>query len=197
VYGDGKPIDRVYHAPDLEITLLMQLSFHEGVGDHCTVIIDVTTSLAIGKLERRVVPPQARCLATRNKNSVKSYIKFVTKECQRHRLQRQLDLITSEIPQGQGPPGHQEELERIDVQKSDIQRRGERRCRKIIKPLLPFSPKVQEIDMRWRTYVNMVAWHKKGKSLDGRHVLRAAVRAGIENPKKLTSAECASTTAAC
>ncbi len=72
VYGDGKPIDGVYHTSDLEITLLMQLSFHEGVGNHRMVIINVTTSLAIGKLERRVVAPQARCLATRNKNSVKS-----------------------------------------------------------------------------------------------------------------------------
>jgi hypothetical protein len=142
VYGDGKPIDRVYHTLDLEIMLLMQLSFHEGVGDHHTVIIGVTTSLAIGKFERRVVILQAHCLATRNKNSVKSHIKFIIKECRCHWLQQRLDLITSEIPQGQGPPGYQEELEWIDVQKSDIQRGGECRCRKIIKPLLPFSPQV-------------------------------------------------------
>ncbi len=51
--------------------------------------------------------------------------------------------------------------------------------------------------MRQRAYVNMVAWHKKGKPLEGRHVFRAAARAGIENPKKLTSAECASKAAAC
>jgi hypothetical protein len=100
-------------------------------------------------------------------------------------------------PQGQGPPGHQEELEQIDVQKSNIQRGGEHRCRKIIKPLLPFSPQVQGIDMRWRAYVNMVVWHKKGKPLEGRHVLRATARTGIKNPKKLTSAECASRATAC
>jgi hypothetical protein len=34
VYGDGHPIDGVYHTPDLEIALLILLSFHEGVGDH-------------------------------------------------------------------------------------------------------------------------------------------------------------------
>ncbi len=83
------------------------------------------------------------------------------------------------------------------MQKRDIQRGGERRCRKIIKPLLPFSPQVQGIDMRWRVYVNMVAWHKKGKPLEGRHVLWAAACAGIKNPKKLTSAECTSGVAAC
>jgi hypothetical protein len=51
--------------------------------------------------------------------------------------------------------------------------------------------------MRRRAYMNMVGWHKKGKPLEGRHVLQAAACAGIKNPKKLTSAECASRTAAC
>ncbi len=83
------------------------------------------------------------------------------------------------------------------MQKSNIQRGGERRCRKIIKSLLSFSPQVQGIDMRWRAYVNMVAWHKKGKPLERRHVLRAAARAGIKNPKKFTSEECAVGAAAC
>jgi hypothetical protein len=45
----------------------MQLSFHEGVGDHKTTIIDVTTRFIIGKFERRVVTPQSRILSTRNK----------------------------------------------------------------------------------------------------------------------------------
>jgi hypothetical protein len=111
VCGDGNPIDGVYHTSDLEITSLMQLSFHEGIGDHRTVKINVTTSSAIGKFERRVVPQQARCLATRNENSVKSYLKFVTKECRRHQLQQRLDKISTEIPQGAGFPSHQEDLE--------------------------------------------------------------------------------------
>jgi hypothetical protein len=51
--------------------------------------------------------------------------------------------------------------------------------------------------MRQRGYVNMVAWHKKGTPLEGRHVLQAAAHAGIKNLKKLTSAECASRAAAC
>jgi hypothetical protein len=105
VYGDGQQIDGVYHTPDLEIASLMLLSFHEGVGDHRTVIIDVTTSSAIGTFEWKVITPQARRLATRNKPSVKSYIKFVTKECWRHRLQQKLDLIASQTSEGKGDPG--------------------------------------------------------------------------------------------
>lgn len=44
----SKPIDAVYHTPDIEITATRQLSFHESVGDHRLVLIDVTTRSLIG-----------------------------------------------------------------------------------------------------------------------------------------------------
>jgi hypothetical protein len=66
VYSNRKPIDGVYHTPESTITALMQLSFHEGVGDHQTILLDISTSLATGKFERRVVPPKARWLVTKN-----------------------------------------------------------------------------------------------------------------------------------
>jgi hypothetical protein len=43
--------------------------------------------------------------------------------------------------------------------------------------------------MRWRAYVNLVAWHKKGKSSGG-NVFKKAWKAGIENPRALTLQEC-------
>jgi hypothetical protein len=49
----------------------MQLSFHEGGGDHRTTLVDVTTRSVKGKFKRRVVTPQARKLATKNEKSVK------------------------------------------------------------------------------------------------------------------------------
>jgi hypothetical protein len=60
VYGDGKPINSVYHTPDSTITALMQLSFHKGVGDHRTVLVDISTESAIG-----IVPPKMRRLVTK------------------------------------------------------------------------------------------------------------------------------------
>ncbi len=74
VFGKGEPINGMYHSLELEITLIMQLSFHEGVGDHKTTLVDVTTRSVIGKLEKRVVMPQARKLSTKNEKSVKEYI---------------------------------------------------------------------------------------------------------------------------
>jgi hypothetical protein len=51
VHGDGAPIDGVYHTPDIKIMVIMQLLFHEGVGDHHTTILDISTRSAIGKYE--------------------------------------------------------------------------------------------------------------------------------------------------
>ncbi len=53
--GRVDSIDGVWHTPDLEVSVLVQLSFHKGVGDHRTVLVDITTRSAIGKHEFRVV----------------------------------------------------------------------------------------------------------------------------------------------
>jgi hypothetical protein len=58
VFGKGKPINGMYHSPELEMTSLMQLSFHKGVKDHKTTQGNVTTQSVIGKFERRVVRPR-------------------------------------------------------------------------------------------------------------------------------------------
>ncbi len=188
VYGDGKPINGVYHTPDLTIMVLAQLSFHEGVGDHRTALVDISTSSAIEKFERRVVPPKARCLVMKNENSVKAYLQFVTKECQRHRIQNRLDHITRDLQTRPVSPSHLKQLENIDVQRSNTQRGGERRCRKKVKPLLPFSPPIRGINMRRRAYVNLVVWHEKGK-IPGGNIFKKAWKAGIKNPRALTLQE--------
>ena len=50
-----EPIDGVWHTQSLEVVSTMQLSFHEGVGDHRTALVDVTTSSAIGTQEFKVI----------------------------------------------------------------------------------------------------------------------------------------------
>jgi hypothetical protein len=57
IHGDGALIDGVFHTPDIEVAVIMQLLFHEGVGYHRTTILYISTRSAIGKHERRVVTP--------------------------------------------------------------------------------------------------------------------------------------------
>ena len=84
-YIDGsKPIDAVYHSHELEITSTMQLSFHEGVGDHRTAIIDISSRSLIGKDLFKVVRQLARKLTSANPKAVKKYTTYVeTKLCTR------------------------------------------------------------------------------------------------------------------
>ena len=64
--GGVDPIDGVWHTPGLEVSALVQLSFHQGLGDHRTVLVYVTTLSAIGKHEFRVVRPEACRLNSTN-----------------------------------------------------------------------------------------------------------------------------------
>jgi hypothetical protein len=100
---------------------LPQLSFHEGVGDHRNILVDISTCSAIGKFERRVIPPKARHLVTKNDSSVKAYLCFVTKECQRHKIQRRLDNIARDLQTRPVSPTHLAQLEGINIQWSDME----------------------------------------------------------------------------
>ncbi len=58
-FRSTEPIDGVWHSHNLEVTATLQLSFHEGVEDHRSALVDVTTALEIGKQEFRVIHPSA------------------------------------------------------------------------------------------------------------------------------------------
>ena len=75
--GGKEPIDSVFHTLDLEVTFTLQLSFHEDVEDHCTVLADITTRSAIGKQEFRVVHPHSRRLSLKNKRARSKYIQLL------------------------------------------------------------------------------------------------------------------------
>ena len=78
--GSIEPINGVWHTPDLEVSAVVQLLFHEGLGDHCTVLVDITTHSAIGKHDFKVVHPEARRLNSTNTRVRSQYILYL--ECQ-------------------------------------------------------------------------------------------------------------------
>jgi hypothetical protein len=61
-----EPIDAIWHTQDLDVISTLQLSFHEGVGDHCLVLVNTTMKSAIGKQEFKVVHPHGRRLRSQN-----------------------------------------------------------------------------------------------------------------------------------
>jgi hypothetical protein len=52
-----EPIEGVWFLLELEITSTLQLSFHEGVGDHRTVLVVVSTASAIVKQKSKWYNP--------------------------------------------------------------------------------------------------------------------------------------------
>ncbi len=77
-------------------------------------------------------------------------------QCHQHKIQERFDNLTSKAKEGTFTPADTWDLDRLDIQKTKIQRGGERQCRKIKKPALPFSPPIQELDLRQQAYVNLV-----------------------------------------
>jgi hypothetical protein len=61
-----EPIDAVWYTQDLEVVLTIQLSFREGIGNHCSVLVDIKEQSDIKKREFCVVHPNGRRLSSQN-----------------------------------------------------------------------------------------------------------------------------------
>jgi len=105
--GGMEPIDAIYYTNDLEVTAVLQLSFHEWPGDHRLGAVDVTTRSACGSQQFKLVRPQCRQFSTRHHNSTVRYLDLarVEEEMMIHRLQNRLDKCDAAL---QEYPGAQE-----------------------------------------------------------------------------------------
>ncbi len=81
--GGVEPINGVWHIPDLKVLAVLQLSFHKGVGDHCTFLVDITTYSMIGRQEFKVV---AQRLNSTNHWARLRYNQHLEEQMSRHRI---------------------------------------------------------------------------------------------------------------
>ena len=140
-----EPIDGVWHSPSLDVVTTLQLSFHEGVGDHRTALVDITTSSAIGKQEFRVAHPAARRLSSGNKNAREKYLAHLERQMEIHRMSERLHECER---QALGYPAHEAvrgRMQLLDTQLVEIQWGSERQCRQIFRGTIPFSEPVRTI----------------------------------------------------
>jgi hypothetical protein len=139
------------------------------MGNHHTILVDITTCLAIGQQEHKIVCPSARRLTTKYKQSVKEYLEAVMEQFRQQKILERQDNLISVVEEGPLNPDLMEQMEWIDSLKTEIQKGSKHRCRKIIKPLLPFSPPVRSINKPCQAYINLKAWHE-GKSTNS-HII--------------------------
>ena len=92
----SKPIDGVWALCDLEIGGFKMLPFSKSVGDHRTMIFDVSTHSLTGKFEYRVARSASRCLNTKT-SSLSKYNTILEEQMTIHKMDERLDTVIEEI----------------------------------------------------------------------------------------------------
>jgi hypothetical protein len=92
-----EPIDAVWHSQDLDLVSTLQLSFHKGAGDHCLVLVDITTQSAIGEQEFKVVHPHGRPLSSMNNAVRTKYLRHLETQMRTHRMIERLSACEQRI----------------------------------------------------------------------------------------------------
>ena len=86
---------------DLDVTNLLSLSFHESVGDHRTMIVELSSLSILGQPQDTIVRPTSRRLTTKQASSVKAYNAAVAAQCEAHNIrQRTLSLTETAAQEG-------------------------------------------------------------------------------------------------
>jgi hypothetical protein len=141
-----------WHLHNLEITATLLLSFHEGVGDHRSTIVDVTTTLAIGKQEFRVIHPSSHHLSSGNVCTQLKYIAHLEQQMDIHRMVDCLRMCEEQASTYPAPTDVQEQMQWMNRQVVEMQQGSERQCRQIFTWIIPFSEPVRTIYIRKRAY---------------------------------------------
>lgn len=163
--GGSEPIDACYYSEELEVVCLStkQLSFHQGVGDHMTVLVDFFSRSMIGQHEFKVVRPTAQKLSTQNKKSRIGYVSRLRDHIKYHKLQERLDKCTNAIVQSNGGvlPDIISELETIHKQTVELQINAEENCWRLTNQTnFPFSKPDQTWVNRRRVYQALLRRHE-------------------------------------
>jgi hypothetical protein len=122
----SKPIDGIYHSSNLEIVTTKMLSFHEGVGDHRTTLVDISARSLLGTDGMRISRPYARRLTTSNKKSVTNFIKYVEAQLTKHKLHDRLISISNRLQQDPHNAEALHAMDILDIQTTEILTAGEK-----------------------------------------------------------------------
>ncbi len=188
-------INGVWHLHNLEVTATLLLSFHEGVGDHRSAIVDVTTTSAIGKQEFRVIHPSARRLSSGNVCARSKYIAHLEQQMDIHRMVNRLRMCKEQALTYPAPTNVQKQMQQMDRQVVEMQQGSKRQCQQIYMGAIPFNEPVRTIYIRKRAYQELA----KGCDwpVQKSNVVRNALKAGILTPCTLTKQQCLDRAEAC
>jgi hypothetical protein len=164
-------------------------------GKGAASILDVTTALAIGKQEFRVIHPSAQCLSSRNVRARSKYIAHLEQQMDTHRMVDRLRMCKEQASTYPAPMEVQEQMQQIDSQAVEMQQGSKRQCQQIFTGSIPFSEPVRTIYIRKRAYQEFT----KGcdRPVQRSNVVRNALKAGIPTPQLLMKQQCLDGEEAC
>ena len=136
------PIDDVWATSNIEIKGFKILPFSESVGDHSTMIFDVTSRSLLGKFEHRIVRKACRRLNTKTPN-LSRYNTTMLEQMTIHNMYQHLDALEKDISNFKPILDQERATNNLERKFVELQAHAERKCRKIIKPELQFSGPVK------------------------------------------------------
>jgi hypothetical protein len=180
------PIDAIWHSPDVDVTSIRWLPFHESPGDHMACVFEFTTSSAIGNFEQKIVYPACRRLNTRVDRVMERYGQLAEEQFRIHRIMERLDKLEREMGDTYPPSAeHTRAMDKLDSQVVEIQHHCEKKCRKIYRGDAAFSVPIKVWNDRVQIYNRLLRMHE-GKVHNIGTLCRLARKRGIARPRQLT-----------
>ena len=190
-FRGSQPIDGIYTSPEIEANNFLSLSFHEGVGDHRTMIVDFTTASMIGHYQGHVVRPTSRRLTTKQPSSVNNYNSALLSQLNSHRIPERLQSIVRDAATDPLDTNVRDRAENVFEEIRQYRLGSERNCRMVLKPHSPFSLPVKYWYDRIHTFRDLIKLKqghhpRMGKS----RILRSARRLHIPDAGRLSIDDC-------
>jgi hypothetical protein len=191
-----EPIDAVWHSQDLDVVSTLQLSFHEGFGNHRLVLVDITTQSSIRRQEFKVVHPHGRRLSSMNDVVRTRYLRLLETQMRTHRMIECLGACEQRFSTYPAPADAVKSMQTLDMQMAEMQRGSERRCWIIYSTEMPFSEPVRMVHYQRCAYQGLLKL-LDGKTRKSSNMFNEAIKAGIPCPRMLTRNQCLDSVEAC
>ena len=137
-------IDGIFITHNVETTNFLSLSFDESVGDHRTMILEVSTASTIGHYQGNIVRPSARRLTTKQPRVLAAYNSRLEQQYCIHRIPKRLGGLlcraTESVEDISADTELSHAIQSIYSEMDQYRMNAESCCRKIAKPTLPYSP---------------------------------------------------------
>ena len=187
------PIDGIFASPDLEIMHCLFLSFHESVGDHRTMIVEISTRSILGQHQSTIVRPTTRRLTTKQPRSVSQYNSCFLNQCHIHRIRDRTTSLATATQSEQYPvsEGTAKKITGLHSQMDEIRARSEKECRRILKPCVSYSPVIAFWNDKIHAYQQLLHIKEGSKhGINRGRAYRTAKRKNIPTPWSLSAADC-------